>query len=106
MPIFKVLVPTEDTVKKTYGIEHEGSFWIVPGWFIQQSTQRQKPARIVRVDHIRRIRVSRALGADFALESPIPSVLFDCSIVPEQDLGFEVRELPPIIFNADGSPSE
>ena len=41
MPIFKVLVPTEDTVKKTYGIEHEGSFWIVPGWFIQQSTQRK-----------------------------------------------------------------
>src|SRR5215510_2641772 len=100
MPIFKVLVPTEETVRTSYGIEHEGSFWIVPGWFVQESTRRQKPARIVRIDHIRRIKVSRTLGADFALDSPVPSILFDCSIVPAQDFGFEVRDSPPIIFNA------
>src|SRR5215475_6124600 len=106
MPIFKVLVPTENDVRTTSAIEHEGSFWIVPGWLVQKSTGLQKPARIVRVDHIRRIKVSRTLGADFALDSPVPSILFDCSIVPAQDFGFEVRESPPIIFNADGNPSD
>lgn len=106
MPIFKVLVPTEDTVQTTYAIEHDGSFWIVPGWLVQKSTGLQKPARIVRVDHIRRIKVSPTLGADFALDSPVPSILFDCSIAPVPDAGFDVRDLPPILLNADGSPSD
>ena len=57
MPIFKVLIPTEDTVQTTCAIEYDGSFWIVPGWLVQ-STGLQKPARIVRVDHIRRIKES------------------------------------------------
>jgi hypothetical protein len=106
MPIFRVLVPTENTVRTTSAIEHEGSFWIVPGWFVQKATGLQKPARIVRVDHIRRIPVSRTLGADFALDSPVPDILFDCSIAPEQHLGFDVRDLPPILLKADGRPSE
>ena len=103
MPIFKVLVPTEDSIQKAYAIEHEGSFWIVPGWFVQESTGLQKPARIVRVDHIRRIKVSPALGADFALDSPLPKILFDCSIAPTKDAGFDVRDSPPILLKADGS---
>ena len=106
MPIFKVLVPTENDVRTTSAIEHEGSFWIVPGWFVQKSTGLHKPARIVRVDHIRRIRVSRTLGADFALDSPVPSILFDCSIAPARDAGFDVRDLPLIVLNTDGSPSD
>jgi len=106
MPIFKVLVPTEDAIRTSHAIEHEGSFWIVPGWYVQKSTGLQKPARIVRVDHIRRLRVSPTLGADFALFSPVPNILFDCSIAPTQDAGFDVRDSPPIVLNSDGSPSD
>jgi hypothetical protein len=105
VPIFRVRVPTDDGLKTIDAIEYEGSFWLVPQWLEQPSSGLQKPMRIIRVDHIRR-EPWRQGGLDFVLESPVPSTLFDCRFSPPKDAGFDVQDWPPILLNADGSPSD
>jgi hypothetical protein len=104
--IFKVIVIVGgiDQIDNVDAIEYEGAVWLVPVWIEQPASGLQKPARIIRVDQPEQAPTST--GARYFLSKPVPKALFDCSVAPPKDSGFEVRDLPPILLNADGTPSD
>lgn len=104
----KVLVALGGTseIHVVDAITYEGGLWLVPVWIEQPTERLMKPARIIRVDHMESIPAPPDSGAAMALKKPVPITLFDCSMPPAADSGFEVQDLPPILLNDDGTPSD
>lgn len=104
--IFKVIVAVGSQIQIVDAIAYEGGVWLVPAWLDQPSTGLQKPMRIIRVDQLERKTTTPMSPAAFFLREPMPIELFDVQRPPAEDSGFVVIDLPPILLNADGSPSD
>lgn len=104
--IFKVLVAVGSSIQRCDAIEYDGGTWIVPAWYEQPQSGLQKPARIIRVDQLGLTDAPPGTGARYLASLPVPTELFDVSTPLSPSDGFEVVDLPPILLNADGSPSD
>ena len=108
MSVWKVLVRYGGTNERHIvdAIFYNGGLWLVPEWLEQPSEKLMKPARIILVEHMAKAPANPETGAALVLMQPLPKALFDCSVPLSEGTGFEVQDLPPILLNDDGTPSD
>lgn len=71
--IRKAHVPVGSRIVIMDVIEHDGKLWLVPYWLQHQTTKMLKPVRLIWLEALpHQVIDPPALGADFAVNSPIP----------------------------------
>ncbi len=77
-------------------IEHEGKFWLVPGWLDRRDEGWSTPERIILLDVLPHKQIASGNPADFVVEYSIPKTVFDGQIPPQSEYRFVVIERPDI----------
>lgn len=101
MKILKAMVGSADSgeIFQIDVIEHDNKLWLVPQWYDVPAQGVSKPARIIRMDTLRHQKIAPGgLHGDYILNVPIPTALLNLPTPKQPVPGFEVQEMPEIIF--------
>jgi hypothetical protein len=90
-----IIADTTHTIVQMDVIEHAGQFWLVPEWLDNPTQRVSMPLRIVSLATMSHQRTEGA-AQEFVVNDPVPKLVFDGQIPPEQSDKFVVVELPDI----------
>jgi hypothetical protein len=103
--ILKVMLSVEGdaNIFECDAIEHEGAVWLVPRWLPTQDDGYTMPERLIRLDQFAHQRLAQPSDpADYAVNAPIPKVLFEGPISVKLQEHFAVLDRPDIRLRIGG----
>jgi hypothetical protein len=81
-------------------IEHEGDFWLVPGWIESDVEEYIAPERMISLKGLsyQDLRKRPNRPADFVVQTPIPKSVFESHVSPEEVEKYTILMRPPLRF--------
>jgi hypothetical protein len=104
--ILKVMIAVEGEthIFECAAIEHEGAVWLVPRWLPMPDEGYAMPERLIRLDQFAHQKLGQPGDpADFAINVPIPKVLFEGPISQQLKAQFDVLDRPDIRIRIGGT---
>jgi hypothetical protein len=95
--MYTAMLPNSDGMFTVDVIEHEGEFWLVPGWLDNKVEGWSKPVRIIRLNSVPHQKTLGGKYSDFLVASnAIPKAVLDGHVQFGSSGLIEVVESPDI----------